>query len=142
MPIRPECRDLYPPDWPELSRTIRVERAEGRCECTGECGHDHGAEASDHQIAFQAAWGMADPTAEPHERCMAHNTAEHPITGSIVVLTVAHLDHDPTNCNHKNLKAMCQRCHLAYDREHHRQTRRNRLAIRDLFETEEVDANA
>lgn len=27
MPIRPENRDRYPKDWPEISRRIRFERA-------------------------------------------------------------------------------------------------------------------
>lgn len=37
MPIRPENRNRYPKDWPEISRRIRFERAQGRCECAGEC---------------------------------------------------------------------------------------------------------
>ena len=49
------------------------------------------------------------------------------------MLTVAHLDHQPENCDDANLKAMCQRCHLAYDREHHAETRRSRKAMGDLF---------
>jgi len=28
------------------------------------------------------------------------------------ILTVDHLDHDPTNCKDGNLMALCQRCHL------------------------------
>jgi hypothetical protein len=32
-----------------------------------------------------------------------------------VVLTVAHLNHDPADCRDENLKAMCNRCHLRYD---------------------------
>jgi hypothetical protein len=50
-----------------------------------------------------------------------------------VVLTIAHLDHTPENCDPDNLRAWCQRCHLTYDRDHHRQTRRSRKAIGDLF---------
>jgi len=41
-----------------------------------------------------------------------------------VVLTVAHLNHTPEDCRDENLKAMCQGCHLHYDREHHAQTAR------------------
>lgn len=41
-----------------------------------------------------------------------------------VVLTIAHLDHDPTNNDPANLRALCQRCHLQYDAKHHAQTRR------------------
>lgn len=58
-------------------------------------------------------------------RCLAFNGTPHPITESKVVLTVAHLDHTPEHCEDDNLRAMCQRCHLRYDAEHHAQTRRN-----------------
>lgn len=54
------------------------------------------------------------------EGCKAEQGKPHPITGSIVVLTVAHLDHIPENVDDSNLKAMCQRCHLRYDAHHHR----------------------
>lgn len=101
MPIRPETRHLYPSDWKELSQRIRHDRAGGVCECDGRCGrHD--------------------------ERCTAHNGEPHPVTGSKVILTVAHLDHDPTNSDELNLLAMCQRCHLAYDADLHRRTRSRR----------------
>jgi hypothetical protein len=47
-----------------------------------------------------------------------------------VMLTVAHLNHTPADCRDENLKAMCQRCHLRYDVEHHQKnasaTRRRR----------------
>ncbi|HLY29910.1 MAG TPA: hypothetical protein VKQ36_02670 [Ktedonobacterales bacterium] len=37
-----------------------------------------------------------------------------------VVLTVAHLNHDPADCRDSNLAALCQRCHLSYDAAQHR----------------------
>lgn len=40
----------------------------------------------------------------------------------VIVLTVAHLNHEPEDCRPDNLAAMCQRHHLAYDVEHHRET--------------------
>ncbi len=40
MPIRRELRPLYPPNWPELSRQVRFERAGGVCQ---KCGRPHGA---------------------------------------------------------------------------------------------------
>ena len=92
MPIRPEDRRLYPPDWPEISRAIREERAGWRC-----------------------------------ERCGAANGLPHPVTGSRVVLTVAHLDHDPTNNDPSNLRALCQRCHNAHDAPMRAWRRRYRL---------------
>ena len=108
MPIRPEMRDQYPPDWEHLSLHIRVERAGSQCECTGWCG------------------------AVPHEegRCGALNGQPHPLTGSKVVLTVAHLDYTPANCDPRNLAALCQRCHLAYDAKEHRRQASHTRAVR------------
>lgn len=67
------------------------------------------------------------------EFCGAENYKPHPITGSKVILTVAHLDHTPQNCSDENLKALCQKCHLTYDAKHHaenaQKTRDNRLGI-------------
>ncbi len=52
------------------------------------------------------------------EFCGAKNYHSHPITGSKVVLTIMHLDHDSWNPNiqDKRLRAACQKCHLSYDR--------------------------
>lgn len=57
------------------------------------------------------------------EECGARNAYPHPETGAMVVLTVAHLDHQPENCADDNLRALCQRCHNRYDAPHRRQTR-------------------
>lgn len=129
MPIRPENRKRYPANWAEISTFIRFTRAKYFCECRGECGLDHRQEAVDD-------WGeeaVAELKSDWQDRCGAQYQQPHPITGSNVVLTVAHLDHTPENCDYKNLRAMCQRCHLRYDRGHHADTRRSRKAIRDLF---------
>lgn len=81
--------DNYPPNWKEISTAIR-QRANWRCE-----GTDHFPD------------------------CRAANGRPHPDTGSRVVLTVAHLDHDTTNSDPTNLRALCQRCHLDWDAAHH-----------------------
>ena len=39
-------------------------------------------------------------------------------------LTVAHLNHDPSDCRRENLKALCAPCHLRYDAKHHAETRK------------------
>ena len=49
------------------------------------------------------------------EFCAAEHGKPHPVTGSNVVLTVAHLDHQPENNADDNLAALCQRCHNTYD---------------------------
>lgn len=107
MPIRASERARYPTNWSAISAAVR-ERASNRCE--------------------------GSPL---YPDCRAENGQPHPVTGSRVVLTTAHIDHQPENCDPANLRAWCQRCHLAYDADHHRAnaaaTRKSRLAAGDLF---------
>lgn len=105
MPIRPENRHLYPDDWKAISARIRFERAEGRCECDGRCGEHYG------------------------RRCTARHGEPHPVTGAKVVLTVMHLDHDPTNNDDANLMAGCQKCHNRYDAPMRRRGRAQRRPL-------------
>jgi hypothetical protein len=100
VPIRPENRHRYPANWDAISRSIRFDRAAGRCECEGECGR------------------LTHPG-----RCPNRHGAQAYDSRSIVVLTTAHLDHTPEHCCPENLRAMCQGCHLHYDRQHHAQSR-------------------
>ena len=58
------------------------------------------------------------------EWCGAENRKPHPLTGSKVVLTVAHINHDKTKNEFSNLAALCQRCHLNHDLFHHINNRR------------------
>lgn len=73
------------------------------------------------------------------EWCGAANGQPHPVTGSIVVLTTAHVHDDrPEACSLLNLAALCQRCHNGHDANARQQRRRERLRRasrqRDLFE--------
>lgn len=51
--------------------------------------------------------------------CRAENRLPHPVTGSLVVLTTAHIDGDKDNNRFRNLGRWCQRCHLRHDLGHH-----------------------
>ncbi len=53
------------------------------------------------------------------EWCGAKNYEPHPIIGSKVILTVAHVDHDKNNNRFDNLAALCQKCHLNHDLPQH-----------------------
>lgn len=53
-------------------------------------------------------------------QCEWCGVANHSMRGTTrIVLTIAHLDHTPENCEFSNLRALCQKCHLDYDRERH-----------------------
>lgn len=43
------------------------------------------------------------------------NAASHQVTGSKVVLTIAHLDYTSENCNPAILRSWCQRCDHTHD---------------------------
>lgn len=62
------------------------------------------------------------------EWCGAANGQPHPVTGALVVLTVAHVhDKRPEAAHLLNLAALCQRCHNRHDA---RDRVRDRLAAR------------
>lgn len=61
------------------------------------------------------------------EWCGALHGCAHPITGSKVVLTTAHVfDHAPEADRLDNLAALCQRCHNRHDRKHRSDGRKRR----------------
>jgi hypothetical protein len=128
MPIKPENKARYPKDWRSIVGRVR-ERSGDRCEgspahpdcrrpngwllnkCTGEL-------TDDGEIA--EAWEFADG-----DKVVK------------IVLTTAHLDHVPENCDLSNLRHWCQRCHLLYDAKHHAitaaSTRKSRANTPDMF---------
>lgn len=56
-----------------------------------------------------------------------HTYRYNPKTGkeAKIVLTIAHLNHHPEDCDPDNLRALCQRCHNQYDAKHRAETRKN-----------------
>ena len=124
MPIRPENMKRYPggsihsPEWKAIVAEI-TERSGGYCE----------------------GW-----RAGVYPDCRAADGRQHPITGGMVKLTVAHLDHQPENVDRENLAHLCNRCHNTFDAPHRQanaQTRRERERRRhadheqgQLFDTE------
>ena len=62
------------------------------------------------------------------EWCGCENGKPHPVTGSRVVLTVAHVyDDRPEAAQLDNLAALCQRCHNGHDMKTRAANRRARL---------------
>lgn len=107
MPIKPENAARYPADWRAISTRIKE----------------------------RAGWACESVPGQPP--CRARHGQRHPITGAVVVLTVAHLDHQPEHCEDSNLRALCQRCHNRYDQPHRKKnaahTRRAQKQNGELF---------
>ncbi len=139
MPIRPENRGRYPPDWSEIRARI-LQRADNRCERCDVANHALGGRTRDGRFCPALPLGERALRLEwpaPGSWAWCEAPATKPLKIIRIVLTIAHLDHQPENCDPYNLRAWCQRCHLGYDAQHHaataRRTRRARLAIGELF---------
>ncbi|HEY5870358.1 MAG TPA: hypothetical protein VI542_33125 [Candidatus Tectomicrobia bacterium] len=92
----PRPKPIYPPAWKDVSRMIRQERAQGRCECWGECGLHR--------------------THPGPRRCVEMNSMPAVWARGRIVLTVAHLCAcEPLCADPAHLKACCPRCHILID---------------------------
>jgi hypothetical protein len=135
MPIKAEMRWFYPIDWPQLSNHVRFERAGGACQ---RCGRPHGEIVC---VLPDGRW--YDATRQTWRNHRGRLVRRPDIEGvarmrqTRVVLAAAHLDHSPGNNRLKNLRGLCQRCHLIHDRSYHLARRRItyllRRALGDLF---------
>lgn len=139
MPIKAENKARYPRNWQQISADIR-ERAGNRCEFCGVPNYEIGGRSAAgvwHKAkplgynGFKLEW----PKEGTHAWCAGHDIG--PLRIVRIVLTVAHLDHQPENCDPGNLKALCQRCHNTYDQPHRRKnaiaTNCAKKACGDLF---------
>ena len=143
MPIRPENRARYPKDWKAISASIR-DRAKNRCE---ECGLVNGALGGRLHGEWCEPLPLDDTGRLPQPGDIAwcrrrslfigRNVLAARLKIVRIVLTVAHLDHQPENCAPSNLKAWCQRCHNRYDAKTRaagiKERRRAIAAVGDLF---------
>jgi hypothetical protein len=135
MPMK---RELYPPDWEEISRRIRFERAAGKCEATmpdgSRCNAPHG-EYICRLARDKERWVHGDELTNTG----AGEYHGEPVSRAVrVCLTVAHIDHDTTNNADDNLAAWCQLHHLRHDAGLHARnaaaTRRRKSGAVDMFE--------
>ena len=135
MPIKAEMRWFYPIDWPQLSQYVRFERAGGVCQL---CRRPHGESV---RCLPDGRWYDEDRRTWRNHRGRPARRPDREEAARIrqtrVVLAAAQLDHNPSNNRLKNLKGLCQRCHLIHDRPHHLARRRItyllRRALGDLF---------
>lgn len=121
----------YPANWKTDIRPAILKRANNCCE---ECGVPN------------YAIGARDLNGNWHnskEICCMNSDVGYGYFGTYgvrdikIVLTIAHLDHNVSNNDHSNLKALCQRCHLRLDIDLHktnaRETIRKKKGLQSLF---------
>lgn len=109
----------YPPDWKSRIRPEALERANHCCETCGVPNYARG---------FRDINGEFYTASDIENHGWEHIKVDYDFKVIKIVLTISHQDHNVTNNEPSNLKALCQRCHLMHDREHHTKIRRaNRL---------------
>lgn len=130
----PMDRSKYPKDWPQI-RARTLERAGHKCEVCGVPNYSEGQRGANGQwYTVREIDGM---NSDDGWHLFGH--LDNPFKVSRIVLTTSHTDHDTTNNEPHNLRALCQRCHLAHDHELHKanaaRTRKRRAGLQDLFPT-------
>lgn len=126
VPIKPENKGRYPANWKSEVRPAILKRAE----------NEHGWPCCEECAVPNHAWGWRTDDGTFHDggtESMARDLAPEGATVLQIVLTIAHLDHQPENCDPANLKAWCQRCHLRYDAPRKRADARAAKAVGDMF---------
>ena len=126
MPIRPQHRWLYPIDWPQISASIRFSAApkvgaSGAAARTGASSFTSATAAGGTSKRRSGATAKGKALARLPAR--APSPEGEAIRTTKVILAAAHLDHDPGNNRPRNLKALCQRCHMLHDRDEHQRRR-------------------
>lgn len=103
----------YPPNWKTEIRPAVLKRAKNCCE---NCG------VPNYALIYRPNKGKPDWELAP-EGHQADAMALDGVKFVKIVLTIAHLNHDIKQNNLVNLKALCQRCHLNYDKVFHKSNR-------------------
>ena len=138
MPIKPELRYYYPIDWPQVSHWVRFVRAKGRCEAcaAGRMARSCAISATAAGGTRHARSGATAAAARSPALLWPSSSRSGPprwCWRRRISTTI------PAHCGrrHRNVKALCQRCHLLHDRPEHRRrirlTLRRRRALGDLF---------
>ncbi len=125
MPIKPENRAKYPKNWDDISSAAKW-RAGWRCMHPGCTARQYEAGLWEGEI-----WKAQAEPAETYSQARQNaadlqfsNYGDDPGAPKfiVIVLTTMHLDHDPKNCDPDNLRPACQRHHLRYDEQHHKES--------------------
>ena len=117
----PMNRSKYPKDWEQISARIRFERAQNKCEWCGVPNYSFRDSASGQWVTAEDAQTKDDFPFDLK-------------TATLIILTTAHLGtpladgtpvskSDTMDCRDENLAALCQRCHLNFDRDDHIRSR-------------------
>ncbi len=109
--------ERYPADWKRIRAEILL-RAGNVCErCRAPNGVlvARGAKGTRDEGTYMLDVGSVRCAETGEDRGVARGSEFEADRFVVIVLTVAHVDHDESNNDPQNLRALCQRCHLKLD---------------------------
>lgn len=117
----PMNRSLYPKNWDEMARSVK-DSSQWRCQ---EC--DRPCRMPDESLMNFFPRLLRD---KPDNSRALYKTDDKlsnisEFKPGRFVLTVAHLNHDPSDNSPGNLRALCSVCHLRHDAAHHARSRKS-----------------
>ena len=132
----------YPSNWKSEIRPAVMKRAKYHCEFCGVKNYTVGYYDKDKVFIraggnqYQDAAGNGEFNYRDAKELADFNNELDLDKYIVIVLTIAHLDHNIENNDLNNLKALCQKCHLNYDKKHHmknsRETRIKKMGLLKL----------
>lgn len=128
----------YPSNWKTEIRPAIMKRAKNCCEFCGVKHYSVGSWEGEKfiptggNITHDAA-GNGELTYKEARELVKHCNECCDDNLIVIVLTIAHLDHDINHNNFSNLKALCQRCHNRYDVGFRKENRKTNKGVLSLF---------
>lgn len=122
----------YPPNWFTEIRPRILERAKDKCERCAVVNYSVISRETGYYYVWQEPPydhpdGLSDyQTAVEFRYCYNKRRSPDDKKVIIIILTIAHLDHDLSHNEDCNLQALCQKCHNNYDIGHRKSTRINK----------------
>ena len=115
----PMNRSLYPKNWDKIARRVK-ESSQWRCqECDRPC-REQGESIEDFLVRLDDPLFLLD-LFEPDD----DGEFGYRLMLGRFILTVAHLNHNPSDNSPGNLRALCSVCHLRHDASHHARSRKS-----------------
>jgi len=128
----------YPKNWKTEIRPSIMKRAKNRCEICGVRNYSVGSYQEKKFVTTAGnlthdAAGRGELPFKEASELVKHCNEISDERLIVIVLTIAHLDHNVSNNDPNNLKALCQRCHNRHDVEYRKANRKKNRGVLFLF---------
>ena len=118
--MKKESKSKYPWNWNQISANVIFGRAQNRCESCKLLNGSIIERMRMDRYRYVSKLEIDEMYYDAKkESCSIFKILKR--RGYVrIILTCAHLNHNEMDCSNENLKALCQRCHLNYDRSNNR----------------------